>query len=724
MKNLPFLTALLFLGFLTSCVWGADSMPEWILNHGSDAQQAVLGQGDLTQELGLTRIQPTGTDLTLTFPMTKEDAFPAAEFPFFAMRYRMTTRLKQSGIFFTTETLTELSDKSYSPFPISGDGQWHHAVMDLRTCAHKNWAGTVTSFRLDPTNPSDTESKIEISRLGFFSSEAAAQTFLEAANDQPDYSQETVLRGEGFQCLIPANTLSDGWQKTDFLLTRTNRSPEVLQALRDGAALTVCRNGSPIPCRVNSRGFAWYAAEQPGSYSLECVEDPKTGKRMVPIPLDSELQKRLGCEPPSASALPAEHFSRERIRLGAWAHFNPQHFGAACLRDYRDCGFDLLIGSGTESSTRNRSILFQECDALGIEVFVHDGAWIHPETAGEEYFDHPSFGGHYFTDEPGSDAYEKLGKQCEAYHAATGKTPYVNLLPLYANAAQLKFGAGAAAIEYYDADPELYRKYCERYCDLVPTDFICTDIYPLNWRNGKRVTYQNYVESINVIATVARERNREFWCCIQTFGWIPSKRTPNASEFRWQCWSLLSFGCRGILCWVYAGLNPETPSLLTSEGEKTPAWFDAQTVLREIQAVSDVFCRFRNVGAFTHHASDAVPYLKMSGEYRNFRTIQELNCPDPLLIGCFEAREKKNENESRGTAFTLVNMTELEAAQSTIARLKLDVPDGQAVTVYRRGVPQCGQTDSDGFYVIPLETGEGVFVTVAPANPAKNSNVR
>ena len=666
---------------------------QWILNRGQAEVPVIVGQGNLQQNLGLTQILPSGTDLTVTIPMKPEDAFSAEEKPFFAMRYRMKTGQKIGGIFFTTDSLKSLSDQSYSPFPIVGDGQWRHVTLDLRTCKHENWKGTVTSFRLDPTNPSDLNSEIEISRLGFFPTAEAAEAFLSAANDEPDYAMETVLRGDHFVCVIPGGTLSDGWKKEDFLLQR----PETLEK---GKVFTVCRDGMPVPCHVNRRGFAFYLAEKAGKYTLD---DAAKFPNQNSVPFPKELAQRFGCD--VSSPFPPEYFTRERIRLGGWGLARIKTWEDRFIQDFADCGLDLLIATGNESSNVNRLNLLQACDRLGVEVYLNDGGWNHPETAGEEYFDHPSFCGHYLTDEPGTDDYGKWAEAAKAYADATGKIPYINLLPMYANAAQLKFGAGAAAIEYYDSDPDLYRKYCEKYCDQVPTDYICTDIYPLNWRkDGTRHTYPEYIESINIIASVARERNKEFWCCIQTFGWVPSKRTPNAAEYRWQCWSMLSFGCRGILCWVYGAYKPDFPSLVTIENEKTPAWYDARTVFREIRKVSDVYCQFKNLGAFTHNASDEVPYLKMSGELKEFPTIQEINCPDPLLIGCFAKKDESGE-----TAFTLVNMTELEAAKTTVAKLKLS---GKTVTCYRRGEPEEVERDADGLYIFPLETGEGVFVTV------------
>ena len=116
---------------------------------------------------------------------------------------------------------------------------------------------------------------------------------------------------------------------------------------------------------------------------------------------------------------------------------------------------------------------------------------MNPAVATAEYFDHPCFGGTYVTDEPGTDEYDKLAEICNTYYKETGgKLPYINLLPMYANAAQLKYGASAAAIEYYDAAPDLFKKYCDAFCAKFDPPYICTDIYPLDWVHGKRATYK------------------------------------------------------------------------------------------------------------------------------------------------------------------------------------------------------------------------------------------
>ncbi len=757
--------SLLFLSIIVSAGSLFAREPVWVFNNGPDAKLISLGQGQLDYQVGLTKLIPTGTDLTLSVLMDADDAFPADERPFFAVRYKYNTTITQAGLFFTTDTLTVLSDKSYSWFSVVGDNTWRTAIVDMRTFDHKNWTGTITSFRFDPTNPSETDSIYQVSRLGFFPSEAEAQRFLDAAVDAPDYSEPTYFIAPLERVLVPGGCLSDGFDQADFMLQSTtidnpSETTVVRFSRKDGMG-----DQTVVPaCQTNRCGFTHFVAKMPGKYRLvnedaplddisslaaktqlaiqfvvarqllDGVEDLKfrpndplseldwngaveslgeydinlkteikpATRAEAAVVLKSAIQTALGTV--IESPFTNEYLTRDRIRIGAWVSPRQEAVGEDFIETYRSGGFDWIIAHGALAGSEHREMLLRDCDRYGVELILGDGAYKNPAVATAEYFDHPCFAGTYVTDEPGTDQYDKLAEICNTYYKETGgKLPYINLLPMYANAAQLKYGASAAAIEYYDSDPDLFKKYCDAFCEKFDPPYICTDIYPLNWVNGKRTTYKDYCESINIIAASAREHDKDFWCCIQTFAWVSSKRTPTESEFRWQSYCMLAFGCKGLLCWTYAGYEPEFPSLITVDGKRTNAWYDAATVFKEIRKVSDAFVRYKNIGAFTHNCTDDTPYLKFSKPVRAFSTIQQIQCDDPLLIGCF-AKE-----DGPTTAFTIVNMSELEAIKTAHVKLKLA---GSTVVAWPRGERAVLIPEADGSYHLTLPSGEGVFVEV------------
>ena len=108
--------------------------------------------------------------------MNADDAFPADERPFFAVRYKYKTPITQAGLFFTTDTLTRSFGQE-----LLRVSRCRGQYMANRRCRHAEDSpirtGTERSPRSGSTRPiqADTDSVYQVSRLGFFPSEAEAQ---------------------------------------------------------------------------------------------------------------------------------------------------------------------------------------------------------------------------------------------------------------------------------------------------------------------------------------------------------------------------------------------------------------------------------------------------------------------------------------------------------------------------------------------------------------------
>ena len=413
-----------------------------------------------------------------------------------------------------------------------------------------------------------------------------------------------------------------------------------------------------------------------------------------------------------------EYITRDRIRVGVW-DFDTQFANEKCMKEMFDLGVDTIFHGNATMNRATRETTLRIADELGIEVFVNDfsigdggkGEKWSPEKIADfdfkamvsTYAHHPSFAGNYIIDEHGTDDFQWVADITNKYQKDTGRVGYINLLPKYANDSQLKYGANVSEIEYYDSDPEKFRNYNDLFCKLYETPYISSDIYPLNWgENGIKITYKDYIEAINEPASAARKYNKEFWCYIQTYGWEAGKRTPTRAEYQWQCFCLLSFGCKCITLWNYRGDN-EYPSLVhPTTTRPTDAYYALQPVLWELHNLEETYLKYKNLGAFTFNCTDETPYLKMTREYTEFDTISDIKSDAPLLFGCFE------KNKGRGKAFTVVNMTDWQTPADTKVSFK---SKAKTVTVYRNAEPTV-LTAVRGVYTIDLKQGEGVFVTL------------
>ena len=408
-----------------------------------------------------------------------------------------------------------------------------------------------------------------------------------------------------------------------------------------------------------------------------------------------------------------EYFKRDRIRIGVM-RFHTPHATEEGMQQVVDCGIDTIISGNATINRATRETTLELADKYGVETYILDRKFKHSEPWSQEMIDqfdpeamistykhHPSFTGCFFNDEPGTDHFPWMSAAMNKFEENTGYSSILNLLPAYANAAQLKYGAGAAKIEYYDTAPDVYEKYMESFCTQFKSEFCCTDIYPFNWSEyGEKITSNKYIENINQTAKVAHRFGKQFWCCIQTYAWAARKRTPNEAEYRWQCYCLLSFGCTGIILWNYQG-SEEYPALVHPLTlTPTDAYYDCQTVMWEMRNLSDTFVQYKYLGSFNFNYSDKVPYLKMSDPYESFDGITDITSDNPLLFGCFEKKQGK------GKAFTVVNMNDFDLELPATVSFKTKA---KKVTVYRKN-EFCEITPVRGKYTIDLECGEGVFV--------------
>ncbi|MBE6688581.1 MAG: hypothetical protein E7588_04790 [Ruminococcaceae bacterium] len=418
-----------------------------------------------------------------------------------------------------------------------------------------------------------------------------------------------------------------------------------------------------------------------------------------------------------------ELLKKDRIRIGAWTptlHFDEEHIKAVA-----EAGIDyaILVVDGIKEEIRGD--VFKWLAKYGIEACVHQeslkkyynkAGYFNAEAADEVWFkDEPAFTYFLFVDEPGTEHFDVIGQEVERFEKMfPGKKAYVNLLPMYANSAQLTGGAWKAPIEYFETPTTDYQQYLDEYVQKVKTDYICVDIYPCHRKPDPscpemfpaefvKTTYKDYVKNIEIVAKTCRETGRDFWCYIQTCSWSRSVRDPDEADLRWQIYTMLSFGVKNILYYTFAPNGAKTGCSFDVRGDKTKLYFASKRACNGLHKLSDVFVTYKNIGAFNVNSSpETTPYLEMHEPLKSFDTITYIQCNTPLLVGCFEKKEGK------GTAFTLVNMQDMQNPETSVIKAKIDGD----VTVYYDGVPEKRTPGVDGFYEFTLVQGDGVFVTV------------
>ena len=345
----------------------------------------------------------------------------------------------------------------------------------------------------------------------------------------------------------------------------------------------------------------------------------------------------------------------------------------------------------------------------------YKGAWM-PDLDKLEnsvFIKHPCCIACTYVDEPGSDHFEVLGKEVEEFKKRfPGKTPYINLLPMYANSAQLQGGAWKSAIEYYQISTDEYREYIDAYVKNVDTDYICVDVYPFQRVPDPKCPerfpayfipneYVDYCKNIEIVADACRESGRDFWGIMQSCSWTRAIREPEPYEIDWQFYTMMSFGAVLFGYYVFSSRERHSGCMLDCRGDQTKIYWAAKDMADAMYKMEDVYLSYKNLGAFNVNYSDDVKCLALEKPYLNFDAIKEIESDTPLLVGCFE------KIEGEGHAFTLVNYSPFKAPKTSHVRVKID---GKVIE-YVKGEPRVLES-KDGYYEFTLEVGQGTFVTV------------
>ncbi len=228
------------------------------------------------------------------------------------------------------------------------------------------------------------------------------------------------------------------------------------------------------------------------------------------------------------------------------------------------------------------------CLAAGLKAIVSDDRasgydWAHLDEAkarqnmaslAAEVGKHPALYGYYLCDEPSAGAFPGLGRISALIdELSPGKLPYIVLFPDYATPAQL----GASN----------YSEHLEQFVATCRPPLIAYDNYSLMDDGSVREHYWTNLEAVR--ATTLRH-GLEFWNTILAAAHF-NYRELNAADYRFQVYTTLAYGGRGITYFKYF-----TPALgnyrlgpVDQFGNPTHTWAFMQNVNLQLQKLAPTF---------------------------------------------------------------------------------------------------------------------------------------
>jgi hypothetical protein len=146
----------------------------------------------------------------------------------------------------------------------------------------------------------------------------------------------------------------------------------------------------------------------------------------------------------------------------------------------------------------------------------------------------PAVYGYYLRDEPSANCFPGLAKIAALLREmAPGKWPYINLFPNYADQNQL----GAPT----------YPEYLRQFCDVCRPMTLSYDHYALMDNGALR---EGYWQNLEQVRAAARSNGVPFWNIVLAVAHF-NYRELSAADVRFQVYSTLAYGARGIAYFTY-----------------------------------------------------------------------------------------------------------------------------------------------------------------------------
>lgn len=241
------------------------------------------------------------------------------------------------------------------------------------------------------------------------------------------------------------------------------------------------------------------------------------------------------------------------------------------------------------------------------------------------YAEHSAFAGELLLDEPGKNLFEAISAYTKAFDDAyPEKMWHVNLYPSYAT--------GGIRTSSYD-------DYISSWLLTVPSKHISYDSYPLLATGG---IIDDYFYNLDILRAKSRYRKIPFWSFIQTLPisaapGTPEKRVPSEIDIRWQIWSNLAFGVKGIQYFCYwTPNNALGDALVDRNGKKTERYYYAKKINKDVNSIGKILLNCHAEGVIL---TSPFKEYKMYDQLYHFGIIESVS--GESIVGCFENNKGK-----------------------------------------------------------------------------------
>lgn len=274
----------------------------------------------------------------------------------------------------------------------------------------------------------------------------------------------------------------------------------------------------------------------------------------------------------------------DSIAIVAWApcvdNDNPS---ADDFEGLRECGFNTALIHGDADMV---DVACGYAESAGLRLIAGGTFLINPHK-NEEFWklkDRDVIHGWYLVDEPRYDRLKAYKRYNDSIRKITpDKLVYINLIGTLNPAVT---GRCKSIPEYFDTIQSLFNPQIWSY-----------DYYPVSLKDRVvRVDYERFYSDLEIFSKRSRDTGRPFWAFCQSMAFRNERVERPAATLpflRFEAFSALAYGARGIVYWTYAQRVSKTEDFLSAlvdtNGKRMPAWYAAKQVNEEIRLFNDIF---------------------------------------------------------------------------------------------------------------------------------------
>ena len=335
-----------------------------------------------------------------------------------------------------------------------------------------------------------------------------------------------------------------------------------------------------------------------------------------------------------------------RLPIGFWVTPPDKFRNDAEYKKIADCGINFVNGFCPYEDTAeevNQSL--DLCEKYGLKYFVnrrsvHTAIHTYAQNSDEKlldefisgfknYSDHPAFAGELLMDEPGKPLIPAVAAFTKHFEKSfPDKMWHVNLFPTYAT-------GGIQTFSYED--------YIDTWLKYTEPNYLSYDSYPLLKEGG---IIKDYFYNLDLVRAKTLESGIPFWTFIQTLSiaqtpGVPDKREPSEADIRWQVWSNLAFGAKGIqyFCYWSPGNGAElfSDALIAVDGKETVKYGYVKRLNSDIIKTGKILLECDAVGVIQ---TAKEPFPLYAPEMKSFGPVNGVE-GDDNIVGCFKDKKGK-----------------------------------------------------------------------------------